>query len=79
MLGLAESFFVFRVEQFVGIAQDAGDFVGKGAVREVWLEGFVVDGDGFFAGEPMLGLPKQVVAHFPEFNHVEAFGKGPEA
>jgi len=79
LVAFAEAFLGFVEHHGVGFAKDAGDAGGEGAFGEGGGEFAVVDVGGVDAGKPVLGLAKEVVAHFPPLDEVEGLGVGPEA
>ena len=79
LIGLAEAFFGGFVEEGVGFAEDGGDAGGEGGFLEDGEELGVFDVGGVGAGEPVVGLAEEVVAHFGPVGEVEGFGVGPEA
>ena len=63
----------------MGFLKDFRNLFGKRAVAERALGRLHIQLGNMFAGEPVVGLAEEVVAHLTPVHEVEALGVGPEA
>ena len=61
----------------MGFLKDSWNPFGKGAVAEYALNRLHIQLGNMFAGEPVIGLAEEVVAHFAPVHEVEALGVSP--